>query len=584
MNTHHHSLWIKTLSLGLCVLLLTGCAAQGTKEEASSPAVEKTAEEAKEAEPEKTEEKDAAAEPEETPDKEPAVRENEAVTGPPEVLIMKKDQEEYDEKYDILLYSGHLEGVVLSDESREAWPALYDTLQKDWKEDLEQYKESVLSLTEDSAEQYRAMREDDPETEYSIHYEDSVTADVTRVDEKVFSWSSSFYMYYGGAHGMYGNSGRSYDAATGKRLQLSDVITDGKAFGQLLFDKVSVEYPDVVDYLEDPDALRDEIVKEVLEDPENWALEPVGIDYFFNPYDIAAYAAGEQIIHIDYAEAPELFAKDYLPESQEAVIYGVPNGRDVYLDADGDGKTDHIMVDIDYDDWDEDQEEYLTQGITAYVHEGMENMLATFSNVDQIRARVVSFASGEQYLLISCLADYEDDVVLICSVSEGYVNELTEYGLSQKRLFDPDTELYGCYELTDPGRMLLSERFDRLATFFGEGVYGVNDRGEIAPVEDYAVISEDAREYLQLTSSSELTAQIVDEDGSVVAKEEVLPAGTVYALYRTAYGDEQDGVFVDCLLQDGRIARLSYTVSEDYDRTVCGVDEQKAFKEVLYAD
>ena len=585
MKAHNRLFRTPMLCLIMCAVLLTGCAAKNEQAGAPEAPQEQTAEKAPEAGTAQNGEKDADAGKDAAAETEPAAEDAEAPAGLPEVLILQKDRNEYDEKYDVLLYSGHFEGVALSEQSKVSWPALYDALQKDWEEDLKTYENSVLSLTEESAEQYRSMRQDDPNTEYSIHYEDRYSADVTRVDDKVFSWSSEFYFYYGGAHGMYGNSGRSYDVKTGKRLNLSEVITDGKAFGQLLFDKVSVEYPDVVDYLEDKDSLRDQIVEEVLKDPENWALEPFGIDYFFNPYDIAAYAAGEQIIHIDYEEAPELFAKDYLPDPQEKVIHGVPNGRDVYLDADGDGKTDHITIDINYGDWDEEQEDYTSLGISAFVGGGQECELVTYYYVEDIKTRVASFATGEQYLIITCLADYTFRQMIVCSVGDGYVNVEGEYGLRQKSLYNPeDLEIYGDYELIDPDRLLFTERFDRLATFFAEGEYTITDKGAIEPVNEYALVSEDAQEYLKLTSAAELTVEIVDEEGNTVKEEETLPAGTVYTLYRTNYEDEIEGVPVDCLLEDGRIARLSYKVTGETGNMVCNVNEQEAFKELLYAD
>ncbi|MBQ9436787.1 MAG: DUF3298 domain-containing protein [Lachnospiraceae bacterium] len=502
----------------------------------------------------------------------------------PKAIIVTKSYYEYDEQEEALLFSGFNQGVLLAEESKADYPGLYDALQKAWEDDLKASNESAERLTKESRDQLHEMREYDPNREYVLSYEENCSANIHRVDSRVFSFSFSMYSYMGGVHGMYGNSGRTYEAQTGKSLALADVITDLEAFGERLYDKVSVEYPDVVDYLEDPTTIREQIIEELKNAPDTWELEPDGIVYFFNPYDIAAYASGEQIIKVSYKEAPDIFSEKYLPEEGTDYLSSVPNGKDFRLDMDGDGKPERFTLEEIIDNYEYDGEMYDTVGYKIVEDDGTETRIGEDGDVYGCEGYYASFAEGKTFLLLDCEAMNDYHVVYVCSLERDGIQELDSYGVYAKNIgYDDDTGLYGQYAFTDPSLLELTEHFDRLSTFFAGGEYYLSKEGVIEPKGEYAVIGEEAREFFVLTSKAALTVDIVDEGGKVVEKDIELPAGTDFQLYRTAYKEHNGAAIVDAYLTDGRIARIYYEIDEDYNRTVNGIDEWDAFGELFYA-
>ncbi|MCR5053795.1 MAG: hypothetical protein K6A69_03025, partial [Lachnospiraceae bacterium] len=75
---------------------------------------------------------------------------------------------------------------------------------------------------------------------------------------------------------------------------------------------------------------------------------------------------------------------------------------------------------------------------------------------------------------------------------------------------------------------------------------------------------------------------IIDENGSVISENEVIPAGSSFTLYRTdGKNNDGDEAIVDAILSDGRIVRLKVTIG--YPNTINGVDEFELFEMLYYA-
>ncbi|MBQ7506472.1 MAG: DUF3298 domain-containing protein [Lachnospiraceae bacterium] len=574
----------KVLSFALTFTLalsMAGCAqAANSPKETGTEAPEKVTEAA--SEPVKEETEAAVQETEEMPyetESEPqsaAVDSDEAPQGISRGIYLTDSQEEPAFNFVNL----NVQGITLSEESREAYPTLYDALDKAWKEDASEAKERLADLGEQARTEYQDRMEYDETAEGMRPYAYETKVSITRSDPRVFSVCSSFFEDTGGVHGMYGNFGKTYDSATGETLTLSDVITDTKAFGEALFEKVEKEYPDVVDYLESPEDIRTQIIEEVSGSPETWALEPDGIVYFFNPYDIAAYAAGEQIIKIGYAEKPEIFAAGYLPVEGFDYIGGLPNGKDVLIDLDGDGAIDRVELYTVEEPSEWDPEMYEMVGINARVNGEKEFVLRDDEwEMFGFDAEIARFASGKTYLLLSIqeLNDYMS--LSVIDITNGSFSKVEDYGLRHMyEGYDEETDSYGEYMMTNTRSLYLTEHFDELSTYEAGSAYYLTEDGEIRTDAVYAVIGERDREHLTLKSLVPLTGDIVDEEGTVVEKDASFEAGTEFVLYRVPYSPVDGKKFVDSLLSDGRIARLYYENNE-----ICGVNEWDAFETLYYA-
>lgn len=113
---------------------------------------------------------------------------------------------------------------------------------------------------------------------------------------------------FGGAHPMHWEKFLNLDATSGKRLMLADLLKPGyEAALEKILTKKAMELEKV------------KTEQELASEPrvtENFILEDDGIVFYFNPYDIAAYAQGAIVLKVSYAELREWL----LPE---AARYGV---------------------------------------------------------------------------------------------------------------------------------------------------------------------------------------------------------------------------------------------------------------------
>lgn len=92
--------------------------------------------------------------------------------------------------------------------------------------------------------------------------------------------------YQGGAHGMYGETHRVFDLATGEQVQESDFLREGadedEDLAELLYGKLMAGLDE-----EEEDALFG-----IPGPNENFSVSDEGVTWHYNPYEIAPYAFG----------------------------------------------------------------------------------------------------------------------------------------------------------------------------------------------------------------------------------------------------------------------------------------------------
>lgn len=118
-------------------------------------------------------------------------------------------------------------------------------------------------------------------------------------NKQYFSLSMSQFIYTGGAHpGNYVEMG-TYDLQTGRRIRLDEIIRDTVALRPMLEKKF-------LDEKNEPGqptlALSDILFEDfkVLPMPENYAVTARGVEFYYNPYEVAAYVFGPTSITLDW--------------------------------------------------------------------------------------------------------------------------------------------------------------------------------------------------------------------------------------------------------------------------------------------
>ncbi len=235
---------------------------------------------------------------------------------------------------------------------------------------------------------------------------------LARADERLVSLICGFSDYSGGAHGYYYNFGAAFDVQTGEQLALTDLCTDIGRLASIIAADLYAE--DAARFTSGEDALRQTILESYLESADSscWAVMPEGIMFYFPPYGISFYAAGQPYTMVKFADYPEIFDSYYCTAQSDYVIY-LPNrgGAGAKIDLDGDGSMDEISF---YFYSKEVDSVYYYQDIHLYLNE-VEYTESTpvFRDANYALARV----GGRTFFLVS--TDNLDDT------ASTYVFDLT---------------------------------------------------------------------------------------------------------------------------------------------------------------
>ena len=385
---------------------------------------------------------------------------------------------------------------------------------------------------------------------------------ITRADDKALSAVTTNYWYSGGAHGMSGFSAVNFDTQTGRKLAIEDVIADTNALPNVLATEMLEQYPHLATTVQDmwsmslEDYLASYLTPEEVDDitPEfTWTLGYEGVTFYFGAYEIGSYADGNQVVVLTYNEYPELFNKEYFTSvTQDYAVRIAPfwYGEEGFTDINSDGVMDVINVDGDYA---AEFEMYSSLNVTVngntYRHEAYYYELTSY----------LVKANGNTYIYVERVGNSDFRTVSVFKITESSV----EY------VGDVDG---GIVDLNNSADFGLTKRFDMLSTFWCIAKCYVGDDG--MPVEKagaYEIMGEGT-----ITSTVEITAELVDENGNLLGESKAFPAGTIYDFERT------DGMtYVDMLTNDGSRCRL-YTTNQ-WPPTVNGMDAQNCFEMLGFA-
>lgn len=127
-------------------------------------------------------------------------------------------------------------------------------------------------------------------------------------DGRIFSYRIKEYVFTGGAHGLQTLTYFNYDMANGKQFGEEDIFTEGSTdFISNLIKQRIVEQNDEIDSLEGLDKI---YWTEYIKPNNNFYVTEKGINYVFNPYDIAPYVYGSTEVSLSFAELTPVLKKD----------------------------------------------------------------------------------------------------------------------------------------------------------------------------------------------------------------------------------------------------------------------------------
>lgn len=485
-------------------------------------------------------------------------------------------------KVDDFLCRGHAERLLLTDETKEAYP--------EFAEKFVEYMSGRIvnanGLKDQYTEENKEARADIKEvTEDSFIYEADVEEDqyLRRVDDKYVSLLSGLTTYAGGAHGYTGFDAVNYDLATGEELALKDVIPDEDKFAELLEKKLLEDYTiDEFLIMDEAAGLKGNIMPFIKAEyePENvdpsepgaqthlgWVLDPDGVLIFFNAYDIAPFSTGTVTALIPYDSG--IVDEKFIPEGEISYICGLPKYLSIKTRVSG-GEAADV-----FDTWSNHMnDDYTSDEFESYevsYKDKKETVKDDFFDVKQYM-----LCKGDKRFILADMSSYNDYHYM-------YAIPLTGDGPGKSNLLSCDSvggyynskeQTYFINCLTDTSKMTMGTRMNILSTYTGLKTYSLNDDGTVSSDDKYF----ETEGTIEITSKADIEVGILDDDDNVTGNE-TLPKGTKYTIFRT------DGEkIVDTTTDDGK--KVRFTLEKDADtfqHKINGVDEYDLFEELYYA-
>lgn len=484
-----------------------------------------------------------------------------------DVLVGREYDYFWSDKYNVTLANVTAPLVVLGEETASAYPALSAALADNInsrRTKLYNQFESLIPMAEEFYPEF---------AEYFTEFQAKEEATIRRADSNVLSVLYSGTAYEGGVHGYYYYFGENYDAKTGELLKLEDVVKDMEALPMLVKEQLD-KFWDPRMFYEGLDMKQH--FKEYL-DSLAWTLDYHGITFYFNPYDIAPYASGIQIVTVPYADHPEIFVAKYTkgPES-----YGIQLNMEspFYYDMDSDGELDEfIVLSVGTNDLLHVEHNIFIDGkwYVQSAFEGSDLMpeeTTYISAYENFSPHLVHLADGRNYLFIENLEDSDFRTNTVYELTDGTVKFVETIYSSLHTEVMEESWYWLTQALTNPYSFKLDTRTWVVGTSNGTMTYYIGDDGHSYSYEDYYTFDP----VHVFTALSDFEMNIVDEYGNV-GDTITVKAGDEVIYHRTDASS-----FADFILSDGRIGRVQL----QWDGGICmidGVSVEELFDGVVFA-
>ena len=432
------------------------------------------------------------------------------------------------------------------------YPVLENDLYPELSLAIQDYRMNYVRNIEAARDDLAALAQNDyaeygPES-WMGYYTIVEQMDVKRADATAVSIVERGYLYQGGAHGTDGYGCFNVDTQTGNRIALNDVITDMDALPEIIATELLEVYPDIAYWTPTlAETFEAYITPEIT---LNWTLEYNGVTFYFGSYEVGSYADGRQQVTVLYSEYPSIFDRYYFDSVADNYVIPASPWGSLDVDLDEDGDADHITAVENYDNPGEGFHSFtICINGQEYKQEAYGWVLEPY----YVRA------NGKNYLYVTAVA--EDDY------AETFMYEVTGSLVEYNGMFTGSMKYF-----TNTSDFCVTQRFNMLSTLIGTTDCYVGTDG--MPVKKDGIYDVSQMEYV-LTSTKEITAELVDENGNLTGKSYTFPVGSDFTYLRT---DGQS--YVDMLSGDGQQCRF-YTSNSVWPPMLNGKDATEFF-ETLY--
>lgn len=460
----------------------------------------------------------------------------------PAICITSEKKEWYTDDGKTLLLTASADKVEAEgkdfDALNAALSAQWGGLAKDYEELLQTAKEHYES--------------EEDQTYYFMNYSTNENVAAYRIDNHVASFCCFYDEYTGGAHGIYGFDGVTFDVKSGKKLQLEDILSDAEGFYKKAVSYITQELEE--HYGDELFPEYQEVVEADTfgETPVCWYLDNTGIVIQYSLYSVAPYVAGAPSVTLPYDVFADYIKTEYISPCS-SIVARVRENEDMSRLLGIDGK---VMIASAYD------EEYGEAEVTVMSGDSSETV-GTFSRF--VSGYAVKRADGRSFLIFYCDYASDDFVTYVYEVTDGKVQACDKLdGLSFDGAYSGTSGKY--YLGTDA--MSLFMHLDVFGSYAGSMKYQLTEAGKLVQTEEVFAVDTSYK----LTVVKELPV-------TLAGAETTIPAGSVLKITGT---DNAGTAYFR--LDSGETGTISYVRDkEQWQLLIDGVSENEYFELLPYA-
>ena len=379
-----------------------------------------------------------------------------------------------------------------------------------------------------------------------VVYTNEDTLQVVRADDKVFSVVRDDYTNTGGAHGYSAETAYSYDAASGKRLTLADMLknTDIRNLTGILKTEVVKQAAEgqadglftegledtIAGMLKATDGMTGDVQStssDMTYGPLTWYAGQDGLHFVFNAYDIGAYAAGRFLVTLTPEAYPDLVNDAWFGEETASI-----EPIDQFTEYQVDGKMLYISV-----DWSSDTQTIKSLGVQY----GDANK--TFDCYSYGNEYYLADTGNGKVLLVNTTQDNDLETLEVIPLTQGDLKMTSgNFGMYSNIPIDPDN-------------LILAGRTTVMSTMTAERPYRLAADGTLDPLDKWYLIQ--MEEPLTFTLKQDAELPVLKAMDSDETQNVTFPKGTKMTPLRT-----DNEKTLDCRTSDGRIIRFTVDTAE----------------------
>lgn len=420
--------------------------------------------------------------------------------------------------------------------------------------DFEKLQRSVESWSVERSENLRSVHETFQERAaseskdnedfygYTLYQEVSVA----RADEKVVSLLDDTHQYTGGANSTFYREGVNFDAQSGIKLELKDLLNEYDTFVEDANARIISELERIYG---------DELFEDYAEtiagmwqnasEPE-WYLDATGMVIVLQEWMVGPATMGTVEIHLPYREFERYIKEHYMTGTFDGVAH-IEKNEELFLELAHTEDAIPMMLAYDWEDYQANCALWLGE---------QKVVISDFASLED--AYLVR-TDGEIYCLVEMDMASDDYITFLYRLTNGVIEEAVQVGAA----IDAGN--------INPDEIVMEAWVYFLGTYGGIKTYRF--------VENHGFTTED-EEYILYENATVLTT-IVDLPVTMEGIESILPAGSHIILTATD-GETYVKFTIQETGQNGKM-EVQRGTEENYRLFINGMDEYECFEMLPYA-